>query len=125
MGLIFFRFGISFFAIISLKLEGCRLLPRMSAPQGPIDPEPVETTKAKKKTAPRGAGKSRQPGRPHKRLLNEVLQARAAVLSKKLQVLQAKRRFLRSALKRTQTKGSCESKSMGGVGLLLQSSVLA
>lgn len=86
----------------------------MSAPQGPIDPEPVETTKAKKKTAPRGAGKSRQPGRPHKRLLNEVLQARAAVLSKKLQVLQAKKTLLAERLEAYTNERQLREQEHGG-----------
>lgn len=70
---------------------------------GPTPNEPVgagsgDKTKQKKKTAPRGSGKSRQPGRPHKRLQNDVLQARAVVLSKKLQVLQAKKTLLAERL---------------------------
>jgi hypothetical protein len=130
----------SFFAIISLKQRGLRCFASMSAPNGPIEPEPTETTKAKKagprsapngqpeptettkakkagprsapngqpeptettkakkKAGPRSAGKSRQPGRPHKRLQNDVLQTRSAVLSKKLQVLHAKKTLLAERL---------------------------
>ncbi len=109
----------SFFAIIALKQRGLRCFASMSAPNGPIEPEPTETTKAKKagprsapngqpeptettkakkKAGPRSAGKSRQPGRPHKRLQNDVLQTRSAVLSKKLQVLHAKKTLLAERL---------------------------
>ena len=88
----------SFFAIIALKHRGLRCFASMSAPNGPIEPEPTETTKAKKKAGPRSAGKSRQPGRPHKRLQNDVLQTRSAVLSKKLQVLHAKKTLLAERL---------------------------
>jgi hypothetical protein len=46
---------------------------------------------APKKKASRKRTASRQPGRPHKRLVGEVLNARTEQLRKKLEVLVAKR----------------------------------
>lgn len=63
--------------------------------------EQIDVTKpapAKKKSAPRSKATSRQPGRPYKRLAKDVLQTRSSALTKKLQVLQAKRTLLADRL---------------------------
>lgn len=55
----------------------------------------------KRKSAPRSAlrtAATRQPGRPHKRLPADVLQARTTVLMKKLQVLNAKKTLIAERL---------------------------
>jgi hypothetical protein len=54
--------------------------------------------KSATRSAPRKKGGSRQPGRPHKRLAADVLSARTSVLTKKLQVLMAKRTLLAERL---------------------------
>lgn len=55
-----------------------------------------------KKKTPRAAlrvkASGRQPGRPHKRLPIDILQARSAALTKKLAVLQAKKTLLADRL---------------------------
>jgi hypothetical protein len=64
--------------------------------------ENMPKTEAKRKgaptSAPRKKGGSRHPGRPHKRLAADVLSARTSVLTKKLQVLMAKRTLLAERL---------------------------
>ena len=56
--------------------------------------EPPATTHAKKR---KGAG--RKPGRPYRRLTDEVLGVRKDTLDKKLQVLVARRTLLEDRLK--------------------------
>ena len=59
----------------------------------------VKPNRTATRSAPRKAkGTSRQPGRPHKRLQNDVLSARTSVLHKKLQVLLAKRTLITERL---------------------------
>jgi len=61
-----------------------------------------ETVQPKRKAAPRAGGRKtsgiRPPGRPHKRLAVDVLQARTTVLMKKLQVLNAKKTLIAERL---------------------------
>ncbi len=77
----------------------------MSSVDSTAEQQPMMTeTKTKSaprtaiRNAPRKKGTSRQPGRPHKRLQNDVLSARTSVLHKKLQVLLAKRTLIAERL---------------------------
>ncbi len=63
--------------------------------------EPLKTAPEKKaagKKAPRKGG-GRKPGRPYRRLADDVLSVRKDTLSKKLQVLVARRTLLEDRLK--------------------------
>jgi hypothetical protein len=69
----------------------------------------------KKKPSRKRAG-SRQPGRPHKRLVGEVLHARTEQLRKKLEVLVAKRILISERLEAYEQEVALRKAGEGGEG---------
>jgi len=86
---------------------------RMSSP-GPASPKPAQP---KRKSVPRSAlrtgASTRQPGRPHKRLPADVLQARTTVLMKKLQVLNAKKTLIAERLEAYEAESKLRETEQG------------
>ena len=86
--------NISFFSVLACSY-GEKVASKMSTTTTttePVQPAPA-ATKAKKK------GAIRKPGRPYRRLSDEVLGSRKETLDKKLQVLVARRTLLEDRLK--------------------------
>jgi hypothetical protein len=87
-----------FFAIIYLIGRQLQLWCTMSTTDTSRPEEQQEKQGKAPRAAPRKRGAVRQPGRPHKRLLTDVLSSRTGILQKKLQVLTAKKTLIAERL---------------------------